>query len=461
MSETVARRRAVPLAIFALAFAVRAPLAGVARFCGDEARDYARALGILVHGDLPLLGAPITGGAARLPGPLAILALVPPLVLAASPWSDAIWFELLGALGAVLVWRALAIEFGAAAAAWAAAAWACLPWSIVATEHAWNPDLVAPVTAAGLLAAVELRRRPTPGWLLLWVGSIAILPQVHLLAAPVALPALVVLAGRAPLRSSARAWAGAGCVVLLLYVPWLVSELGSGFANSAALVHETATHARGSLVWSLWGALRVATADLAYVETAGWWGPDVGRERALLAAPLTMASIAFVAISLAIAERSAATARWSVALATSTSVAVALCWAGGRPPFAHYFYALVPMWAWVWAAAARRGVLAWRVAAVGLAAAGVVRTVEIVRRVEGPYGLAVNRAVVERMKGDGPVALDVRLPHGSPYPFEVYAASTADPPIDWRADAVVRYALVPTDAGGLVPGVAVDLVRLP
>lgn len=154
-------------------------------------------------------------------------------------WGDILSVSLLtmlGGLAAVAVTGFVTARlFGRRAGLWAALAFAVAPWAVYWSQLIWNQTMVPPfaaLTLGGLL--LYLFDRPRPAYLIASFAAAAAMTQVHpgtaiqLLIFPLAL-----LAYRRRVRWT-HVLAGAA-VFALLYAPYLLYQIGTGWADVRAL----------------------------------------------------------------------------------------------------------------------------------------------------------------------------------------------------------------------------------
>jgi len=135
-------RRWLPwLVLFGLAFGLRLYFVGQARFAGDEARFYAEAHAVVETCRIPGLGAPVTGGPARLPGATFSLLISLPLLLVRSPLSCMVLVVLLNMLGYGLWARVVRQVKGERTALVFATLLLLSPWSFLYSDRIWNPRI--------------------------------------------------------------------------------------------------------------------------------------------------------------------------------------------------------------------------------------------------------------------------------------------------------------------------------
>ena len=448
----------IGLAIFVLAAALRMSLVSTARFTGDESRDYAVGMNIANGQSFPLLGPVMSGGQARLPGPLFYWLGTLPYLFSRAPEAGNLFFELLGALTVWLFWSSLRTAFGEAGAAFAAILMALSPWSALFGDRVWNPHAFLLCEGVALLAVVRLRERPESRWALALPLACLALPQLHM-SAPVVWVALLPLAAGSWRRWNRRYLAIGVVLGLLLYIPFVVSELRTGLGNTHAFLSETFAAKKSgasnlSFLLTPVYVLRFLTLDVTYHELSGYWGglDETAAWHALwygsaarpfhplrLAALLASGGLLLLAIGVAAREAvgraRAASGRgisgllgpfgWSAVLVVALDLAfLALT---RKQVFAHYVSLTIPFVFVIYAdlyralGETRAGGRSLRPLAIGLAvifcAGGVEATRSISARIDGRNGLGVHRAVsgrvlgdlaaAERAPGEQPVRLDI------------------------------------------------------
>jgi hypothetical protein len=473
--------------VFMAALVLRVALVETTRFTGDEARDYAIGMQLARGGQAPLLGPEVSSGAARLPGPLQYWLAGFPQLFTRAPEAGNLFFELMGAGAVWLFWLTLRGPFGEAGALFAAALMALSPWSALFGDRVWNPNAFLFFEGLALLAAVKMRERPHSAWVVLLVVASLALPQLHS-SAPVVWLALIPLVA-APLRRAPRRALALGCVLgALLYLPLAIHEVRTGFGNSRAFVTEalglarkTGQSSRLGLVLAPIYALRFLTLDVTYHELSGYWGglDEAAAWHALwsgsearpfhpLRLAALLASLALVVLSASLVVRGAGQpgaggrrrpvlgAFAAAALVAVVSDALLLGLTRKRI-FAHYVTPALPFVFVLFAAAAQRAlanrrVFAWMVAlAVAFGAGGIEATLSISRRIDGRNGLAVHRAVAERLlrdcaaAGRTPAACPARLDFGYVgllYSHAIFAREALGLPLRWeRGPADFAYRL--------------------
>jgi hypothetical protein len=486
------RRRGfwIGAAIFVAAALLRLALVQSARFTGDEARDYAIAMDIAHGVRFPLLGPVITSGQAQLPGPFSYWLAAFPQLFARAPEAGNVFFELMGAAMVWMFWYGLRRPFGDAAAAFAALLLACSPWAALFADRVWNPNAFLAVEGLALLAVLKLRERPESAWAIVLPVACLALPHLHS-SAPVVWLALVPLAWGQVRRWDRRYLALGFALAALLYVPLAIHEAQTGFGNTRAFFAETlggghkkTSGANLSFLLSPLYVLRFLTLDVTYHELSGYWGGlneaaawhalwhgsparpfHPLRLLALIASGALLALAGVATIGAALARRRTPTAAapasdaavdtvrpeslrpFALAALVAVVADVGLLALTSKQVFAHYVTPTLPFVFVVFAAGARAAFAdrRLRVAVLALAAivcaGGVEATLAISRRIDGRNGLAVHRAVAERVLDDcaaagRPIAAcPARLEFGfvgMTYTHGIFARVALRTPIRWE-----------------------------
>jgi dolichyl-phosphate-mannose-protein mannosyltransferase len=512
------RRRAfwTGAAIFTAAAALRLALVQSARFTGDEARDYAIGMDIAHGVRFPLLGPVITSGTAQLPGPFSYWLAAFPQLFTRAPEAGNVFFELLGAAMVWMFWHALRRPFGEAAAAFAAALLACSPWSALFADRVWNPNAFLSFTGLALLAVVKLRERPDSWWAAVLPVACLVLPHLHM-SAPVVWLALAPLAAGSVRRWNRRYLALGFAIAALLYIPLAIHEARTGLGNTRALIAETlgapkkTTGMNLSFLLSPVYVLRFLTLDVTYHELSGYWGGlneaaawqalwhgsparpfHPLRLVALIASGVLLLFAVGLTIRAAFARRSTPRAPgepegreslrpFAISALVAIGADVGLLALTSKQVFAHYVTPTLPFVFVVFAAGARAAFADRRLKIVMLAlaaivcAGGIEATLAISRRIDGRNGLAVHRAVADRVLDDCAAqarplgACSARLDFGFPanvFTYGILARTALGTPIRWEATpSGVAYRLQKRDdpppiGAGIFPLTAIGPVKL-
>jgi hypothetical protein len=474
------------VAIFVAAAALRLALVQSARFTGDEALDYQIGMGIAQGTNFPLLGPIVTSGPAHHPGPFLYWLTAFPQLVTRAPEASFLFFELLGAASVWMFWFALRRPFGEAPAAFAAALLALSPWSALFADRVWNPNAFLVVELLAFLAVVKLRDRPDSAWAAVVPPACLALPHLHM-SAPVVWLALAPLAYGTIRRWNRRYLALGAVLAALLYVPYAIHEAQTGFGNTRAFAaqmlggHKPAAVPGASLSTFVLGPiymLRFLTLDVTYHELSGYWGGlneaaawhalwygsaarpfHPLRLAALLASGVLLLLVAARITYAAVAGRRGNGARsprqdgtpvgaFAVSALVAIVADVALLALTGKQVFAHYVTPVLPFVFVIFAAGARAAFAdrRLRIALLALAAivcvGGVEATLSISRRIDARNGLAIHRAVAERVRNDCaaagrplpacPARLDFGF-MGSTYTHGIFARLGLATPIRWEA----------------------------
>jgi hypothetical protein len=477
----------VGVALWLVAMAVRGALMMTARFGGDEALFFQIGMDIVEGKAFPLVGTPITDGAARLPGPAFLYLMAAPLLFWPAPEAQYLFTEALGACTVVVWWLTARRIVGDPAAALSGGLLACAPWAALFSDRTWNPNVLPFFVVVAMAAAWRLREVPGSRAALIMWPTCALLPQLHL-SAPVAWVGLFFLVGPRSLRaaltsSSYRRRHLLGLLfAALLFVPLAVHEMQTGFANTRHLFVETVGQKGGErhpwgFVWVPVYALRLLTTDVSYHELSGYWGgPDEWRclqslwcgTEARPHHPLRilglMASIVVgvgACIGSIVAARRDQRARIVVVAVASAVVAnTALMALSAKQVFGHYVIVLLP-WVFLLVATSLRHARGrWRstlvVCVIVSALVGIEATSSVSRHVDARIGLEVHRRAVAAIDADArargineaePVALSFVGLYGSRFDWQVFVTRAAHAP--WRLDPRARrrrFALTPLHA---------------
>jgi hypothetical protein len=243
-----------------------------ARFTGDESLFWEHALGIAELRWFPSLGPAVTGGPLHHPGGTFYLLMALPLFVTTSPLGPMVLVVLANLAGYALLYSTVRRVSGRRAALVFLALLVFTPASFFYSDRIWNSNLVLPLTALvlwGLVDAVQRPRSARIGWT---VFALVLYPQFHLsvvLLVPVV--AAVWAVHRPRLNGRAALWGLAGG--LALYIPYLVHELRTGFANTR-LVGAAMGAAGDALTEAVRGALGfllLPTAEVSYFAARGYW----------------------------------------------------------------------------------------------------------------------------------------------------------------------------------------------
>jgi hypothetical protein len=414
--------------LFVCALVIRLLLIKDARFTGDEAHFFQVAQNIAHGRSFPVLGPMLTGGSARHPGAAFFYLMSISQFLSRAPEMANALVAFLGACGVVFVFLAWLPFFGGRAAWLSGLLLAFSPWAVLFSDRIWNSNVFTFVVALALLCASKIREGKDPRWWVVFFPVCAVMPQFHL-SAPVVWAALLVLVF-APLKKAPRAVLVLGILAsACLYVPYLVHELRSGFANLNGFLGEMPTGAGREAKAFLYAPLyviRFLTLDVTYHQLTGYWGGlDETRALRMVAASLRRVPSSFSAFALWVSILGAASAAAMLlvgprpdarsveeashlkAFALAAVVAVvadmAFLAVSGKKVFAHYVQPILPFVFVLYPAALARirgSTRAWLgvFCAVAIFAAGGAQSVVGVNRtVDARHGIRVKRAVLDHL----------------------------------------------------------------
>jgi hypothetical protein len=455
----VSPSRLAVLALLGLALFLRLLFLPDARFTGDEALFYEQATRAAWGEWFPWIGPVVTDGPLHHPGGTFYLLMALPLTVTRSPLGPMALVAFLNVLAYGLLYCVIARRYGAGVGLLFLGLLVFSPWSFFYSDRIWNSNLVLPLAALFLWAVCHVLDTPRSPRLFWAVFALVLLPQFHLSVLLLGVLGLLLLViYRPPLRwRSALFGLGAG---LMFYVPYLVVEVRTGFANTRLLFTGTAGGGDGprEALRALAGFLTLPTAELSYFAERGFWFPhDVfayyqtgaglaglaefaggGVPGALLVAALLL-SVLLAAVGLVfLCVRAVARPRQVVAdpldlsFLLSLVIVPAVFLASNKPFFPHYIYPLYPL-AFVAPLAALRPLLACRrarrtavAAAVALVAVVAVSQVALSARyyadVDSPFGVRSTTQAVETILDvaqGGPVdiSFDVEKSRLGPQPL--------------------------------------------
>ena len=403
---------AIGLAIFLLAASVRLSLISNARFSGDESQFYAIAREVAAGRVFPTMGPPLSGGSARHPGGGFFLLMAMSQLVARSPESANAWVALLGAASVWLFWSAMR-SVDRSGATIAAFLMACSPWSVLYADRIWNSNVVGLFVALAFWASMQIRARPSSRWAALLVFACAVMPQFHM-SAPAYWSAIAALIG---FRRINLRWAAiGGLAAVVAYMPYLVSEVKSGFENGSRIRGESAAMPARVPYELPVAVARLATLDASFHEIGGLTKP--AREGDLfqialfgsrarpfhpLRATALGVSILLAAWGVVSAARRTEFRPFLRALLVGVAAdAILLGWSG-KVVFPHYAQPLLPFVFALFAAWTPRPVV---LIGVAIFAAGSLDVVgNISTKLDAREGLVVHRRVVELLEAEGRVRM--------------------------------------------------------
>jgi 4-amino-4-deoxy-L-arabinose transferase-like glycosyltransferase len=210
----------------------------------DQARD-ARIVDDGLRGDffdLPLLGPKAGGTTLRLPPGFYYLEYLSAVVFGGTPYGMAAIVMILSTLSVpifyVFVRRFFSVRLGLLLATLFAAS----EFFVMYGRFAWNPNLIPFFALLGfyaLLRTIDHEEQHKGRWFVVAALGLSLAMQMHSLAfVAIPLVTLAFLALRRP-RLSWEAWLGAAVVVSVLYLPMILNEIETGWANSRAFISAT------------------------------------------------------------------------------------------------------------------------------------------------------------------------------------------------------------------------------
>jgi 4-amino-4-deoxy-L-arabinose transferase-like glycosyltransferase len=210
----------------------------------DQARD-ARIVDDGLRGDffdLPLLGPKAGGTTLRLPPGFYYLEYLSATIFGGTPYGMAMLGMILSALSVPLFYLFTRRYFSVRLALLLALLFSVSEFFVMYGRFAWNPNLIPFFALLGfyaLLRAADHEEQHKERWFVVAAFGLALAMQMHSLAF-VAIPLITgaFLALRRP-RLSWKAWLGAAVVVSILYLPMVLNETETGWANAKAFIHAT------------------------------------------------------------------------------------------------------------------------------------------------------------------------------------------------------------------------------
>jgi hypothetical protein len=447
--------------VFLTGISIRLLLIKDARFTGDESYFFQVAQDIAHGRAFPLLGPALTGGGAKHPGAAFFYLMSLSQFLSQAPEMANAWVATLGAFSAVLVFLAWISPFGPRASFIGAMFLAASPWSVLFSDRIWNSNVFPFLVALGFFAAMRIRSGGPTRWWMVVIPTCAVMPQFHM-SAPVVWCALAVLLIPRLRHAPRRALAVGLALSVALYLPYLVSELQTGFGNLRGFFGELpdgAGRARKGFLLAPLYALRFLTLDVTYHRLTGYWGGlDEARAMksvlssgwqvfssfpafALWLSLITVPALAAIAIFKKSPEDLAAKGgdlRRALVLCAAVALLADMVFLAlsGKRVFAHYVHPILPFVFVLFPAALWR--VRWRpptaTVALGVflifAAASIQAVVDINQNVDARHGIRVKRAVLDHIyalrqaegarRGDG-VALSFSYHAGHHYSYSILA----------------------------------------
>ncbi len=314
------------LAVVALAAATRLPgLAARGQWDSDQGGQMLVLRAFVRDGVVPLVGPSASVGGFH-HGALYYWLLAPAAALSGGndPYPVLVAFALAGIVAVVAAWWVARGMAGPVAGLIAALLLAVSSTSVSASTWLWNPNLVPLASLVAVGAAWRAWSGASPRWWAVAATALAVAGQLHVLAWLLALPVAGLylldlrrtVPGAPGRRRRVLAWGGIGlAVVVVLYLPLLVHELGHDFSETRGVIAFLA--AGGSRSATPLGtrlfvvALRVLSWPLTGLLTAA-------PVPAVLAAVGVVAGLAWRAAKGETGERAAA--RWLLAALTVACV---------------------------------------------------------------------------------------------------------------------------------------------
>ncbi|MBN2493948.1 MAG: hypothetical protein JXR96_05090 [Deltaproteobacteria bacterium] len=256
------------------ALAIRLVFIRTTRLAGDEAMFYGEAEAIVSDGWFPVMCANVSGGAARLPGGTFSFLMALPLLAVNSPLAIMVWVVLINLLAYGLWIAVLRRWAGPVAALLFAGLLLFNPWSLFYSDRIWNPDVVILFSGAVLWAFSRCLDRPRSRHAF-WVAFCSlVVVQFHISGVLLVLAAVCLWLVLRPRLSWKAVGAGAGAAAVL-YVPYLVHEIQTGFRNSQALL---SVPPDPSFSWAHFyrpalNMVLMPAGELGYLVDKGYWFP--------------------------------------------------------------------------------------------------------------------------------------------------------------------------------------------
>jgi hypothetical protein len=244
-----------------------------ARFAGEELWFWSIGRDIATGTDFPVLGGPISGTTARLPGAGYFWFLGLTQLFGASPLLAYAVVSLGGFALLVPLGFAVARSFDRATGLAFFLMASVSPWWVVYTNSSWPAYFFPSFCVLVLLGLPSLADRPRPLAQAALAFLLVVSFQLHLSLTHYWFMALVTAAiWRPRLTRGLAIGAALGC---LCYVPYLIHEIQTGFANTLAIAHGSQGGHRSWFVLQGLGLyyLGFTTTDLAYLWHQGFWHP--------------------------------------------------------------------------------------------------------------------------------------------------------------------------------------------
>jgi hypothetical protein len=290
------------LAILVLAALTRLP--GIderGRWDADQGTDMVVLHDLATDGTMPLLG-PRTSIGTFHHGAVYYYLLAPAaLVSGADPVAVTVEIALFGIAAVAGTWWLARLVGGPLAAVAAGLLAAISPAGIDESTFIWNPNLIPAAAALALAAALVARRSGRARW---WAASglgVMVVMQCHVLGAVLVVPLAawwvldLVRRRRAGGDTSGTVRGGLAAVAIIAagYLPLLISELGTGFAETRGILEYVAGGGRGG------GDGLAGTAVMVGLRSMTWplAGLITDRIGASLLAALVLAALVTIAVA--------------------------------------------------------------------------------------------------------------------------------------------------------------------
>jgi len=243
LANLLARDRLMLGVVLVIAAATRLPgLEMRAEFDGDQGHDVLTLLRFTRDGVFPLLGPPTSIGDFH-HGAFYYLLLAPAAALSSSdPTAVVMAIALMGIAAVGVTWWLARALGGRLAGLIAGVLLALSPAGIDESTFIWNPNPIPLFAALALAAAWRGRQTGHARWWVLALASAGVVFQLHVLGVVFLPPILALLvveirnARRRGDREAVRRLVGAGAagigLIVLLFVPLLVNELQTKFAET-------------------------------------------------------------------------------------------------------------------------------------------------------------------------------------------------------------------------------------
>lgn len=275
------------LALFVGALAIRVYATGEARFTGDEAEQWSTARRIATGEYFPIFGPAITGSVARVPGAGFYYFAAIPQLFGSSPRLGGLFIALFHVLAVFAVVRLATLARGPRAGLIVLALAAFAPWDVLYGDRVWSACVTPLAGTFAVYAAVKAH--DDARWLSPLLFLLLIFPQMHL-SAPIAWVACGVILYLWPPVRWDKKWLAIGfAAAVAAYLPVLISELQTSFANTRAILANSG--GKEPFAYVMWSPVKTAiyavlfgSADTAYNFEKGYWGGRFDEFRAYFSA---------------------------------------------------------------------------------------------------------------------------------------------------------------------------------